>query len=88
MSGRKQKFQQFFPCVPTLMSWEEWNGNLAIYYGQTNIMMSPEENWKAAAQNIAESQSFNVYPIPSPDKYDNWQDWALDFTELINGPTH
>jgi hypothetical protein len=28
-----------------------------------------------------------VYPVPSPDTYQNWQDWAIEFTEIINGPS-
>jgi hypothetical protein len=83
----KKGIQEFFPCVPTLMSWEDWNGNLAIYYGQTNIMQAPEKDWRAAAQNIAESETFGVYPVPSPFKFESWQDWALAFTEIINGPS-
>lgn len=88
MSGHKNRTQAFFPCVPTLMSWDDWNGNLAIYYGQTNVMFAPEENWRAAAHSLSESQTFNVYPIPNPAEFETWQDWALAFTEIINGPSH
>jgi len=78
-------FQQFFPCLPDYMTWEEWNGNLYIYYGQKNLVLSPEENWKDGAMNIVLSETFGTYPAPNPDVYDNWQDWAREFTTIING---
>ena len=87
MSALKN-FQQFFPCLPDYMTWEDWNGNLAIYYGQKNIEFSPEEDWKYGAMNIVLSETFGTYPVPSPNTYETWQDWAKDFTEIINGPSH
>ena len=80
--------QPFFPCLPDLMSWEDWNGNLAIYYGQQNIMFSSEENWKEAATNMMKMESFGAYPLPNPEPYDSWQDWAKEFTLSINGRTY
>lgn len=81
-------FQQFFPCLPDYMEWDNWIGNVIIYYGQHNIMATPEIDWKLAATYIAQSETFGAYPVPSPDLYENWQDWAKDFTETINGPSH
>ena len=86
MSAPSQ-FQQFFPCLPEYMSWEDWNGNLAIYYGQKNIMLTAEEQWQEGAMNIVNSEAFGVYPVPNPSTYDTWQDWAREFTEMINGPS-
>ena len=79
------QFQTFFPCLPDYMSWEDWNGNLAIYYGQRNIEFAPEENWQAGAMNIVQSVVFSRYPVPVPDTYETWQDWANEFTEIVNG---
>ena len=70
------------------MSWEDWNGNLAIYYGQQNIMFSSEENWKEAAMNMMKMECFGAYPLPNPEPYDSWQDWAKEFTLSINGRTY
>jgi len=76
---------QFFPFVPDLMSWEDWNGNMAIYYSQEHIVFSPEEDWKTAAQHMSSLAAFEPYPVPSPDKFENWQDWAREFTLIVNG---
>ena len=81
-------FQQFFPCVPDYMDWENWNGNLAIFYGQKNIEFSTEENWRYGAMNIVQSETFGIYPVPLPDTFETWQDWAREFTEIINGPSN
>ena len=80
-------FQEFFPCLPEYMSWEDWNGNLIIYYGQETIPYSEELFWQDTAKNIAELPTFAAYPVPDPDRYPDWQTWAKDFTEIINGPS-
>lgn len=82
------RFQPFFPCLPDYSTWEDWLGNVIIYYGQHNIMTTSELDWKDGAHHIAQSESFGAYPVPSPDVYENWQDWAKEFTEIINGPSH
>ena len=87
MATNDPNFQSFFPCLPNYMSWEDWNGNLAIYYGQKNIEFSPEEDWRYGAMNIVQSETFGRYPVPNPDTYETWQDWALEFTAIINGPS-
>ena len=79
--------QQFFPFSPTNMSWEDWNGNLIMYYGEEPIPYSPEIDWKVTASNVAQLPTFASYPVPIPETYENWQDWALEFTLIINGPS-
>lgn len=79
--------QNFFPFNPTNMSWADWNGNLVMYYSEQPIPYSPEEEWKLAAKNVSQLPNFSVYPVPDPDLYINWQDWANEFTLIINGPS-
>ena len=79
--------QSFFPFTPNFMSWEDWNGNLVMFYGEEPIPALPEENWKQVANNVAQLATFLNYPVPDPQLYENWEDWALEFTEIINGPT-
>jgi hypothetical protein len=80
-------FQPFFPFIPTNMSWEDWNGNLAIYYSEELIPYNSEENWLETARNVAQLPTFSVYPVPDPTLFDEWQNWALEFTQIINGPS-
>lgn len=79
--------QQFFPFLPDYMSWEDWNGNLIMYYGEELIPYMQEADWKVTANNVAQLPTFMSYPVPLPDSYDNWQDWARQFTLIINGPS-
>jgi hypothetical protein len=87
-SSKGTSVQQFFPFTPDYMSWEDWNGNFILWYGQENIPAHPEDNWQAVANHIASNEAFASYPIPVADRYENWQDWAKDVTTIINGPAY
>lgn len=80
--------QNFFPFNPTNMSWSDWNGNLVMYYSEQPIPYTPDElDWKLTAKNVAQLPNFSVYPVPDPDLFDSWQNWASEFTLIINGPS-
>jgi len=80
--------QQFFPFVPAFMTWEEWTGNFIMWYGQNAIPLEKEENWKEAANHLNSLPTFSAYPLPDPNTYANWREWAKGVTEIINGPSH
>lgn len=69
------------------MSWEDWNGNLIMFYGQEPLPYHSEDQWRDTAKSVGQLTTFEVYPVPNPDAFENWQDWALEFTEIINGPS-
>jgi hypothetical protein len=77
----------FFPFSPEYMTWEDWNGNLVMFYGEESIPYWPEENWKQTAKDVCQLPTFLSYPVSDPETFENWQDWASDFTFIINGPT-
>jgi hypothetical protein len=79
--------QQFFPFDPEGSDWESWNGNLIMFYGEEPIPYLPELDWGDVARSVAELPTFVNYPVPSPESYADWQSWAREFTEIINGPT-
>ena len=79
--------QDFFPFTPNYMSWEDWNGNLIMYFGAQPIPYASENDWKVTAKNVSQLPFFEAYPVPDPDLYQNWQDWANEFTLIINGPS-
>ena len=78
---------QFFPFNPDYMSWEDWNGNLLVYYSENPIPYHPEEDWMLTASSVAGLPDFAKYPVPSPETFPDWQSWANEFTLIINGPT-
>jgi len=84
MSGHNT--QQFFPFLPDYSTWEDFNGNLVMFYSQNNISFNDEANWDVTAREIAQSPSFQAYGTPDPQTYDSWQEWALEFGNLVNGP--
>ena len=50
-------------------------------------MYAPENQWKEVARNIGQLTTFESYPVPDPDDFDNWRDWASVFSVIINGPS-
>lgn len=88
MAMSAPKTQPVFPFLPDYMSWEDWNGNFVIYYGQETLPVESEENWQSAAAQIMSLQTFSVYPVADPQTFDNWQDWARALTSAINGKSH
>ena len=88
MTITAKSLQPFFPYVPDYMSWEDWTGNMIIHYGQQNVMLTSEEDWKIGAENMAKIESFSAYPVPNPQLYDNWDEWAREFSLIINGKSY
>ncbi len=91
MSGpnlNKASIQQFFPVSANSVNWETWNGEFIIYYGQENIPFNSEENWRHTADVIASGTSFSVYPVPTSQNYETWQEWAKEVTTIINGKAY
>lgn len=91
MSGlkfNKLSVQQFFPIVPRSVDWTTWNNEFIVYYGQENIPITEEVDWKHTADTIASSTTFSAYPVPSPQSYQTWQEWAEEVTAIINGKAY
>jgi hypothetical protein len=81
-------FQNVFPFNPAYSSWDNFNGNLVMYYGQEPIPYHDEANWQITAKNIAQLPTFSNYIVPDPGIFNNWQDWASEFVLIVNGPPH
>lgn len=88
MSVLNPGFQQSFPYSPDYMSWEDWNGNFILWYGQETVPYHTEDDWQTAAAQIMMLPIFSNYPVPDPKTYDNWQNWAKEFRLIINGESH
>lgn len=82
-------FQQFFPFLPDHSTWENFNGNLVLYYAEEGIPYMDEINWRVTAKNITQVVKFSGYIVSDPDLFPSWQDWAREFGLIINGkPNH
>jgi hypothetical protein len=80
--------QKYFPFSPDHSTWDEFNGNLFLYYGEFNIIRSNEEHWAETAQGLNQTPAFATYPVPNVDTFANWQDWARAFITVVNGPSY
>jgi hypothetical protein len=83
-----RKTAAIFPFLPDYSTWEDWNGNFIMWYGQETIPAESEANWQSAAEQIMQTQTFSAYPVPEPKTFASWQDWALALTSAINGTSH
>lgn len=79
--------QQFFPYIPEYISWEDWNGALIQFFSEEPIPYNQEPKWMETAKATCQLPTFAAYPVSDPSRFKNWQDWARDFTEIINGPS-
>ena len=58
MSG--PSIQPFFVMNPDYMSWEDWNGNVIISYGELNIPYTSEDEWQLTANVLATNTGYSV----------------------------
>lgn len=78
---------QVVQFIPEYMSWDDWNGNVLHYFSEEPMPVVSEENWQELANALSSYATFNNYAVPNPYTYENWQLWARDFIESVNGPT-
>jgi len=82
-----KKINQFFPVVPVHISWEDYAGELVMYFGQESFPIVSEENWQETATAISGSPTFSSYGVPNASTFSTWQEWAYEFSTLVNGKT-
>lgn len=58
-----------------------------MFFGEEPIPYNDELNWKQTAASVAQLATFGAYPIPDPSLFENWQDWANEFGQVLNGPS-
>ena len=80
-------FIQSIPFIATDNNWESWNGNMLHYFGQEPLPRVEENNWTEFAYVMSGLPTFASYGVPSPDGFQNWQDWVSAVISMVNGPT-
>ena len=72
-------------CDPRYLSWESWIGFMAEGYAAQQLDFNvPEENWKQWGEGLLAIDVFTNEGIPSPYKYEKWQDWASALVGAVN----
>jgi hypothetical protein len=79
--------QQFFPFSSEYTTWEDFNGALLMIYSEEPIPYHSENDWQITADSMAQLPTFIAYPISNSQAHSTWQEWANDFTQIINGPS-
>lgn len=61
---------------------------MVIFFEEEAIPVNDEPNWKKTAAGLSMLPTFLSYPIPDPELFDTWQEWADEFTTMLNGPSN
>lgn len=70
---------------PRYQTWDSWSSLMCeAYAGQQLAINVPESEWRSWASGVNAIDVFMVEAIPSPQYYENWQDWAAALINAVN----
>lgn len=70
---------------PRYHTWESWSALMVeAYAGQQLAINVPEEKWRDWASGVNAIDVFMNEAIPSPNYYNNWQDWVSALINAVN----
>ena len=73
---------------PRYHTWNSWASLMCEAYAAQQLSSNtPEEEWKQWASGLKAIDVFVNEGIPSPEIYENWQDWAQALVGAVNQPT-
>ncbi|HVX00737.1 MAG TPA: hypothetical protein VHA52_09940 [Candidatus Babeliaceae bacterium] len=70
--------------IPKYTSLNDWCSSLVIDFPNDNVPELKWEDWKEFGNDLIQGGSFATNDAPSPDKYDNWEDWAYAIYYVMN----
>ena len=62
-------------------------GKHVLFGGYPKDCDKKEIIWKLVAKNSSQLTTFESYPVPDPEAFDTWQEWASALSFILNGPT-
>lgn len=71
--------------LPDYSKWDDWNGNLILYFAEQQFPVLPEAEWKTVANAVTVNPVFDKFAVPSPTIYEDWREWARELTAAVNG---
>ena len=83
-----KKINQSFPVSPDYITWDDYVGELQVYYSEEPFVIESEANWRETTDSLASTPTFSAYALPSGDSFATWQEWGRNFTAVVNGKTH
>lgn len=79
--------KQDLPFLPENSTWEDWNGNVILYFGEEPLPYLPEDEWRNFGKAFISLPTFTSFALPNPDEFINWKDWAQAIVVAVNGVT-
>lgn len=71
--------------LPDFATWDEWNGNLVLYFAEEQFPIVNELFWPEVAHAVTVSPRFDQFGVPNPAYFSDWQSWAKSLTLAVNG---
>jgi hypothetical protein len=69
---------------PRYHTWNGWASLICEQYAAQSLGLPPEEKyWRVWADAVKGIDLFARNGIPSPDIYEHWQDWAAQFSSIM-----
>jgi len=70
---------------PRYHTWDSWTSLMCEAYAGQQLQMNPsEENWKSWAEGLNAIDIFTNEAIPSPSRFETWQEWAQSLVNAVN----
>lgn len=70
---------------PRGMKPREWCDRMVLEldrFGTIPVIMSNGE-WRTWADEVIQLSEISMFQPPSPDSYDEFEDWAIDFNDAV-----
>ena len=70
---------------PRYHTWDSWASLMCEGYATQQLCIpSGEEGWVSWAEGLKAIDIFSNEAIPSPQSFNNWQDWASALVNAVN----
>jgi hypothetical protein len=70
---------------PRYQTWNGWASLICEEYADQSLDQPGDEaNWALWADAVKGIDTFAKNGIPAPELYDNWQDWAAQFSSIMS----
>lgn len=70
--------------LPVGLEFKQWVDALRNEYPDADLpLFVDENNWKQWAESLIIIPTFNNVALPDPRGFNNWQEYAVRFTEII-----
>lgn len=70
------------PRGMTVVEWTDFMAIPLFGYAKPSRLDDPAA-WKEWALNVIQSPKINVFNPPDPRHFEDWQDWAFRFNQVV-----